>query len=280
MRIVFICVNYNNSIITIDYIESINKINNSGETNFKIIVVDNNSFSEELLILENYLQNVKYPNIEFIKNNENLGYFRGLNCGINSLNNLDYDFIIIGNNDLSFSVDFFENLQKQKYSNDVLVLAPNIIRLDGIHQNPHFVYKFTKLQNIYRSLYFSNYYISILCQFLYNIIKYFYKTSDRKDHHKELKIFMGYGACYILTKNFFKYFINLDSPVFLMGEEGILTNQILSVNGSILYTPKLVVLHLDHTSIGKLNNKKLYNFSRDSYKVFKSKLNYIHELKR
>ena len=93
-----------------------------------------------------------------------------------------------------------------------------------------------------------------------------------------MKIFMGYGACYVLTKNFFKHFVKLDSPVFLMGEEGVLTNQILSVNGSILYTPKLVVYHLDHSTIGKINNKKLYNFSRESYKVYLTKLNHIHEV--
>ena len=159
-----------------------------------------------------------------------------------------------------------------------MILAPNIIRKDGIHQNPHFVNKFTRLQNIYRSFYFSNYYISLVCQLSYNIYRYFNNTNDRREHEKEIKIFMGYGACYVLTKNFFNNFSKLDSPVFLMGEEGVLTNQILSVSGSILYTPKLIVYHLDHSSIGKLNNKKLYNFSRDSYNVYISKLNHIHEL--
>jgi hypothetical protein len=201
MNIVFICVNYNNSKITINYIDSLYKVNNFGEINFKIIVVDNNSVPEELLILEKYLKLMKYSNIELIQNNDNLGYFSGLNCGINSLNNLDYDFVIIGNNDMSFNVDFFENLVNQKFSDDVLVLSPNIIRKDGIHQNPHFVNNFTRLQNIYRSIYFSNYYISIFCQITYNFIKYFFNTNDRKEHDKEIKIFMGYGACYILTKN-------------------------------------------------------------------------------
>ena len=277
-KIAFICVNFNNSKITIDYIESVYNIINIDKVHFNISIVDNNSLTDELIILENYLKKTQFSNIELIKNNDNLGYFSGLNCGICKLDVQDYDFVIIGNNDLSFSVDFIENLQKQYFTNDVMILAPNIIRKDGIHQNPHFVNKFSRLQNIYRSIYFSNYYISIVCQLSYNIIRYFKNTNDRKEHEKEIKIFMGYGACYVLTKNFFNNFSKLHSPVFLMGEEGVLTNQILSVSGSILYTPKLIVYHLDHSSIGKLYNKKLYNFSRDSYKVYISKLKYIHEI--
>jgi GT2 family glycosyltransferase len=277
-KIAFICVNYNNSKITINYIINVFKINNLNSLYFKILIVDNNSFKEDLNILDNYIKNINSSNIELIKNNKNLGYFSGLNSGLNKLNGLDFDFVVIGNNDLSFNFDFIENLLNQTYTNDVMVLAPNIIRKDGIHQNPHFVNKFTKLQNTYRALYYSNYYISIVCQSLYNVIRYFNNTTDRKEHDREIKIFMGYGACYVLTRNFFKHFTNLDSPVFLMGEEGVLTNQILGVCGSILYTPRLVVYHLDHSSIGKLNNKKLYNFSRDSYKVYINKLNKIHEI--
>ena len=206
-KIAFICVNFNNSKITIDYIESVYNITNINSIFYKIIIVDNNSTIDEFNVLENYIYKTKFSNVELIKNNENVGYFSGLNCGISELDVQDYDFVIIGNNDLSFSVDFIENLQKQYFTNDVMILAPNIIKKGGIHQNPHFVNKFTSLQNIYRSIYFSNYYISIVCQLSYNIIRYFNNSNDRKEHEKETKIFMGYGACYVLTKNFFK---NLD----------------------------------------------------------------------
>ena len=87
---------------------------------------------------------------------------------------------------------------------------------------------------------------------------------------------MGYGACYILTNNFFKKFDELDAPVFLMGEEGILTNQILSVSGNILYIPDLIVNHLDHSSIKKLTSRNLYRFSKISYKYYLKNLNNIN----
>ena len=79
---------------------------------------------------------------------------------------------------------------------------------------------------------------------------------------------MGYGACYILTPNFFKHYKYLDAPVFLMGEEGILASQVMRAGGITLYHPELVVNHLDHTSIGKIPNKTLFKYSQLSYKYF------------
>ena len=91
------------------------------------------------------------------------------------------------------------------------------------------------------------------------------KSYDRDGSNREQLILMGYGACYILTHDFFKNFKNLDAPNFLMGEEGVLANQILSKNGKTIYKPNIIVHHHDHTSIGKISNRKLYNFSKESY---------------
>jgi hypothetical protein len=67
----------------------------------------------------------------------------------------------------------------------------------------------------------------------------------------------------------------LDAPVFLMGEEGILANQVLGSNGITLYSPDLIVNHHDHTSIGKVPSKKLYKFSQDSFRFYKKNLKNI-----
>ena len=67
-----------------------------------------------------------------------------------------------------------------------------------------------------------------------------------------------------------------DSSIFLMGEEGILTNQILSVSGNILYLPDLIVYHLDHSSINKLTSRNLYRYSKISYKHYLKNLKYIN----
>ena len=95
---------------------------------------------------------------------------------------------------------------------------------------------------------------------------------DRVNNDIEHEILMGYGACYILTKFFFKHYRFLDAPVFLMGEEGILANQILEKNGKTIYNPSIIVYHHDHASIGKVGSKKLYEFSKQSYKYYRKYL--------
>ncbi len=56
----------------------------------------------------------KETDVRLVHSEQNLGYFGGLNFGIKLLNYKDYDYIIAGNNDLFFSRDFFETLEKKK----------------------------------------------------------------------------------------------------------------------------------------------------------------------
>ena len=258
MKSAFICVNYNNSKYTLDYILSLENVRSQ---NVEIIVVDNNSNKSELAQLgESNL------NFQLIKSKINLGYFKGLNLAIDSIEHKEeYDYIIVGNNDLSFSANFVFELSNEEIDSSIFVIAPNIIKLNGQHQNPHITDKFSLIARIYRKLYFSNYVLAKALQFFTNIRSRLFNFLDRKSNNVEQIILMGYGACYILTKNFFNNFDNLDSPNFLMGEEGVLANQVLSKNGKTIYKPNLIVHHHDHTSIGKISSRSLYNFSKESY---------------
>lgn len=269
MKIAFICVNYNNVNFTKQFIESINLL--KGENEVSIIIVDNKSTDSSV----EELQKINAPNINVIYSPENIGYFKGLNLGIQSIDSKMFDYVMIGNNDLYFQNDFLIELERKKFDKDILVIAPNIIRLDGVHQNPHLVSKFSKFERIYRRLFFSNYYISIIMHRSYNMIRSSIKPTDRIGADKESVITMGYGACYLLTRSFFTNFNELDAPNFLMGEEGVLANQVLSVDGKTLYVPNLVVTHHDHSSIGKVSSKKLYSFSRESYFYYLKNLKHI-----
>jgi GT2 family glycosyltransferase len=276
MNVAFVCVNYNNWLLSRNYVLSCLEIHNNETLN--IIIVDNNSHDSDLINLRSFINQLNDVRVTLLESDTNVGYFAGLNIGLNYLKINQYDYVLVGNNDLTFDNNFLKILENKKIESDIFVICPNIIRPDGTFQNPHFINKFSFLQNIYRKIYFSNYYISILCQYIYNSLRILFKSNKVIESTIEQKIFMGYGACYILTKNFFKYFLKLDDPVFLMGEEGVITNQVLSGNGSILYAPNLIVQHLDHSSIGKISSKKLYNHSRNSYKVYSTRLKHIHNL--
>jgi GT2 family glycosyltransferase len=271
----FACVNYNNSAFTIDYIKSINKLKNLEFANIQIIIVDNNSRTEDFKNVEDFSKT--FENILLIRSNENTGYFGGLNLALESANTGPLTYWIIGNNDLTFDEELLNKIFQShaKLANDVFIIAPNIITQNNIHQNPHIIGRETRIQRIYRRVYYSNFYISLILQSVYNIIKILKGGNDRKNYDNNMKILMGYGACYILTPNFFKHFDKLDAPVFLMGEEGILANQIARAGGITMYQKELIVYHHDHSSIGKLPSKTLFDYSRISYKYYLENLTLI-----
>jgi GT2 family glycosyltransferase len=100
--------------------------------------------------------------------------------------------------------------------------------------------------------------------------KYNSITSRRADNYldKPAYIYMAIGACYLLTKNYFDHFEMLDDQLFLMGEEIILSHNISSVGGRIIYLPSLIVYHDESSSIKKLTTKELYETSKKSYKIY------------
>ncbi len=269
MKVAFICVNYNNFSHTYEYIKSIEAIKSQHDVT--IVVVDNASEDHDL----NALRALNSPDLKLILSPENVGYFKGLNKGIEAIAVKEYDYVLVGNNDLTFDSKFLAELQAVETVNDVLVLAPNIIRTDGVHQNPHIASKFSKVQRIYRRIYYRHYLFAVALQSVYNLFKPMIVPEDRIGNNVQQEIFTGYGACYILNRQFFSHFKQLDAPIFLMGEELILANQVAGVKGKIVYMPNLVVHHHDHASIGKVPVRKLYEFSRQSYQHYLKNLKNI-----
>ncbi len=268
----FIAVNFNNSKYTIAYINSVLSLNYQKSS---IVIIDNNSEKEDLEDLIAFCQKINKATL--IASDENLGYFKALNIGLNTIERQKNDYVIIGNNDLIFNVDFVEKVKAYNHDDNTLVIAPNIIRLDGIHQNPHFINKYNKWHRFYRAIYYQNYYTSVIIQKLYNVAKSVIYPQSRIQPKSPIEIFSGYGACYILTPKFFNFFELLDAPLFLMWEEAFLTNQVLSVNGKIVYLPSAVVNHHDHTSISKISGKKMFEYTKEGYVYFKEKCIYANK---
>lgn len=267
----FIAVNYNGYEYSKQYIESIQKLELTENSEVKIIIVDNKSNKDELNILESYCE--KLSNVYLIKNHINLGYFGGLNEGIKKVVPTKNTIVIIGNNDLTFEKDFLLNLKLTEYDEDVLVLAPNIITRDGVHQNPHIVKSYSRLNKIKNKIYYSSYYIGKSFHFIYNNIKkIFVSDLPVKEHNHKMYIRTGIGACYILTKNFFNHFEKLDDSVFMWGEEAVFANQIESVNGKMLYDNTLIVKHYESASVKKIQSKERYKINQKSYKIYKKYL--------
>ncbi len=268
MKYYFVAVNYNGSDFTKEYIDSVSTIITAPQDEIHIIIVDNASNEYDRAKLASVES--QYNNLEIIFSSENLGYFKGLNKGIESIKEYKDSIIIVGNNDLTFDRSFIENLKRIDYAEDVLVIAPNIITKDGRQQNPHVIKEVPRIEKIKVALYNSNYYVGQAFRFVNQKIKKLRnKPVPLKNNCGRMKIKRGIGACYILTPNFFEHYTKLDDRVFMWGEEALLSNQVESVGGSTLYDPTIIITHHESASVKSIQSKKKYYMVKESYKVYK-----------
>lgn len=262
--VAFICVNYNSEDFTIKYIKSVMAIDNFENYNVKIVVVDNSEYVSDKLRL--FVKNYKFVSIVRCQND---GYFSALNIGLNFIDFNVYDFICVGNNDLTFESGFLDILVSYKVEKEIFVISPDIINKDGVHQNPHHVNKLSFIKILTFDMYFSNYYIAVFLTYLKNLLK---MNSVYKKNNHTLKINQGVGAFYILTRNFTSIFNSLYFPSFLYCEEAALSWQVHSFDGNILYLPTLEVYHHESASLSKLPKKTNYKHAQKSYKKIRKLL--------
>ena len=272
MRIGFVFTNYNNAHYTKENVISISRIKNYEV--LPVIIVDNNSNQsdkDELRKIED-----EFANVKIIFNNENIGYFAGLNVGILEIRNHypDIEHIVIGNNDLEFPSDFFDHIiNKSHLFNDYPVICPNLVTLDGEHQNPHVLSSISVARELIWDIYYTNYLIAICIRVLARFTKRFTRRRDHEYHRIPQIIYQGYGACYILGPIFFKHFDNLWAPTFLLGEELFLSKQLQDKGLHLFYEPSIYVNHHDHASMSKLISSDLWKIARDSHKIYRKYVN-------
>ncbi len=267
MKIGFVCTNYNNSAYTREAVCSLLK---DGRDEYRIVVVDNHSDSKNVEALKSVAS--EFQHVELILNKENVGYFRGLNLGIRHLraSQPDIQLMVVGNNDLVFPADFADSLRRnlstvERYA----VVSPDIITLDGVHQNPHVISKIGKLREFIYSLYYANYYLAIAIRHLAKLTRSFTERRDQAQHEIAQEIYLGLGACYVLGPVFFRHFEELWAPTFLVHEEYFLSKQLSDKGLRIYYDPSIKVLHHFRAAMGALGDRKAWHAARDAHKIYR-----------
>ena len=263
-------VNYNNCKHSINLIDSILK---SDTFDGKVIIVDNNSYLNDFQKIKLYSSQLDF--VKIIKLNRNIGYFRALNIGLTFLSKeYNYDFYIVGNNDLIFPKDFFSKIKnKGNFLKDKYVVSPDIITDDGCHQNPHVINKITKKREFVYNLYYSNYYLSRLIFILATFFSKYTSRGDELSFDKEMYIYQGYGACYIITQKFIKIYHLLPQDTFLMYEEFFLAKLLNDDGRKIYYDPSISVIHNAHATTKCLPTKSKWLLGKESHKLYRK---YIH----
>ncbi len=267
MEIGYVCTNYNNTKFTRDAVRTL--LANQGHT-IRIVIVDNDSAEASVQELRAIEQ--EFPGVKVIYNPENVGYFPGLNVGIAWLreHHPSVDTMVVGNNDLTFASGFVDSVvaQSARFA-QYPVLSPDVITLDGVHQNPHVIRKISKIRELMYDLYFANYHLGQVIKYL---ARRFNAVSDRSD---ELSweigqpIYQGHGSVYLLGPKFFANFQLLWAPTFLMGEEFFLSKQLSDKGMQVYYEPGIQVTHIMNASIGQQPSRKIWEISRESHRMYR-----------
>lgn len=265
MKIGYVCTNYNNSSYTR---EAVRSLCGNNPHHYRIVVVDNDSDEENVRALKKLAG--EFENVELILNQENVGYFRGLNQGIRHLRSSrgDINIMVVGNNDLVFPTDFSESIDRnlsilEKYA----VVSPDIVTLDGVHQNPHVINRISKFRDLIYNLYYTNYYLATTILLLAKLTRGFTERPDPTRHDIAQEIYIGLGACYVLGPVFFRHFEELWAPTFLMHEEYFLSRQLSERGLCIYFEPSIRVQHHYQASMGALSDRRVWEIARDAHKV-------------
>lgn len=94
-----------------DTVECINSINRISYPNYKILLIDNASDDDSVIVFRRLYKGE--PRIKLIENKENLGFAEGSNIGIREALKEGSDYILLLNNDTVVKADFLNELVKK-----------------------------------------------------------------------------------------------------------------------------------------------------------------------
>ena len=113
MKIAIVTLNYNGSKETLELLKSLKE---QTDKDFEIIVVDNASEEADFINLKNSLihiptSQVGYPQVQIVRNSENLGFSGGNNVSIHQTLKNGSDWVVLLNNDTWVENGFMERLK-------------------------------------------------------------------------------------------------------------------------------------------------------------------------
>ena len=265
-RFTFVGVVYNNYHDTIDFCQSLSIIEKSGQF-LTCVIVDNSDRDDIQKKIDSLSYQFEF--VEVLRPPENLGYFGAFNYFFESEFYFSDNTIVLCNNDLIFEKTFCDRYLSSDYPDDVFVLCPDVVTVDGVHQNPHVRFPLAWYSKLKLDLYFSNYYIARFLRLFKACLPCYFRTKKNQASSAGY-LHMGIGACYILRQSFLQRFSSLEFPHFLYGEEAYLSKQVHDAAGKLFYDPELKVLHKESATLSTLPSRITYDFGRDGYWRYRS----------
>lgn len=269
MELGYVCTNFNNSHFTVDAVRSL--VASAGAVHaLHIVVVDNQSAPEHVETLRQLA--CAHTAVDLLLNEQNVGYFPGLNCGIRRMRERypETQHLVIGNNDLLFPVDFCATVERNlALLDEHAVVSPDIVTLDGDHQNPHVIRTVSKTRELVYDVYYSNYLLAQAILWAARVSRFVTDRRDEQQHQTTRPIYQGHASCYLIGPKFFRHFQELWAPTFLMGEEYFLSKQLSDQGMQTWYDPAIKLTHCYHGSLRSVPSRKLWQLAREAHEVYR-----------
>lgn len=273
-KILYVAVVYNTVSETRDMCLSLQS-QTAGSYDLACVLVDNSDKSDSIAGVSALA--IEFDFVTILRSGENPGYFPAITHALQTHAD-GYDFVVAGNNDLVYEEDFSNLLCDAAYDGDVMVVCPDIVTSDGVHQNPHHKGRLSFLQKRYFELYFSQYHIGLATEKTKSILlglmgrKKYFSTHNTAQTQAGI-IDQGVGACYVFLPNFLQKSKNtLFYRGFLYGEEACLSWQVRNLGGTFWYDPCLKIQHAESATLSHVPQRKTYEFARTSFWQYRNLL--------
>lgn len=265
MDIIFVILNYNQSMETVKCIRSIRKKIDTKK--YGIIVVDNGSNKEEVQKLHWRFDSAN--DVSLICLDKNIGFARGNNVGINRACEIGAKYICCLNDDTQIiSKNLFSILEDRYSKYKSAVIGPAIIQHNGkICRFNHPFHSLEKYKDYLKEIESAHYQSSQINRmkywvidnlrillFFYCIINYVYEKVRWKE--KEIIDIVLQGSCLIFTPAFFKHLKGFNQRTFLYYEEEFLSADLKIHKIHSLYCPDIQIYHKGGTATKSLSGKE------------------------
>jgi len=252
----FIIINYNTKDLTYQTIKSIlNSFDN--ENSFEMILIDNASIDGSKEFFTNLEK--KIDNFKYIYNEENYGFGKANNIGFKHSTG---EYIYILNSDTMLHTKNIDKIIKDKFSqySDAGVIATKVQYEDGTPQ-PN-VQNFTTLTGVFLRLLKIGQLVrnsKLLFKFI-NIFPFkphFVKVylDNFNKEREEGFVDWASGCSLIFKRELYEKLGGFDENFFMYSEDEEICLRVHKLGYSILYTPNILITHLE----GKSNTNKNIN---------------------
>jgi len=229
-----IIVNYEHAEITCKCIESLNNIS---YPNFEILVVDNNSPTDNPQIIKK-----RFPNIIFIQNPINYGFAAGNNFGIMRARG---KYVMLLNFDTEVEKGFLEPMvEKMEKNPDIGAVSPKII----FFHSPGIIQYAGYTPMNYLTM--RNFGIG-------------YNQADRGQFSGDRETAYAHGAAMMVPVKVIKEIGMMSYAFFLYYEEADWCERIKKAGYKIWFVHNAVVHHKESIATGKLSPTKIYYLNRN-----------------